>query len=273
MKDCVKRWENFQNADVETIMEKVEQEAASKAASTFASPELDIGIVIDESGSMNHSFDDMKSRWEAVIDNLVIFCLQMKRSEQLSQCVRITVMTFAADVEVICEHELVADLDMAALEKKLRARRPRGVTAMGKALLKMIEILDARKAKLKDLKLPYLMPMLSILSDGRPTNDTGVYSEQSMSQAYHEIDARLAADKITVLPVGIVGADADDAEFKVLSRLISKDIDGSVPLLKSAKDIKRYFRYIGQTAQAIEKGEDMRSFVQEYLGFRSERLA
>lgn len=254
------------------LHEDIEQRrATARAEETFLVPELPTALVLDFSGSMNNIYDvtnDVKSRRDVLIDNVILFCRRTKLSEQLAQSVHLTIIVFNTTIQTLIENEAVCDLDIDDLEQKLHSLRPTGVTALGKAIVETLNILSDRKQYLQQHCRPYLQPCVAVFTDGIPTNSNGYPSEQSMSQAYHAVDTWLSNDKLTVIPVGISSADADDSDFRVLSRLLSKDADHSIPVLRSAADIRRHFRFIGQTLQAIEKGVDVdvRSYPEQVLG-------
>lgn len=265
---------------LESIQQIERQIHSEKEEDTFAGKELDLLSLLDRSSSMNEkvSMPDgtLKSKWEVVLDNMRALIQRLMASEELRENVHLTVMVFSTGSEVICEHVRVADIDIDELMGKLVNVHPRGVTALGKSIVKAVEVLDARKAWLREHKRQYWQPILSVLTDGRPTNEEGYYSEQTMSQAYHLIDMRLEERKLTVLPVGI---GEDEGEFKTIARLLKKTCkageEEQIPLLRTAADIRRYFRYIGATVNAVAHGEnvDINAYTRSLLNYKPTRMS
>lgn len=263
---------NDRNGTIPDYLSEVRRTAAREAAmATYAPPEIPEVFLLDGSGSMNYFFDGIRSRWDVLVDNTLYAIRRVRQNEDLAHAVSITIVIFNSQEEVICENVLAADVDLEKLEQQLRAYRPHGVTAMGKAIVNALARIDARKRTLQEAKRDYYQGIMVITSDGIPTNSEGKYSMESMSQAICEVDKRIAENKLTVLPVGLGDADSKPEDFAVLARLVSKDAEGGIPVLMNAQDVRKYFRFIGQTVQAVSK--DMRDVARKTLGYTPGKLA
>lgn len=249
------------------VRKAADQEAV---LATYAAPEIPFLVLLDGSRSMTLRFDGCRSRWSALTDCQISLLTRMRASEELAQSVRVTVIIFNTEDEVICENVLLADLNIPDLEQTLRQYRPHGITALGKAIVNAVGRIEARKDELRKAKRDYYQGILVASTDGVATNEKGRYSVQSMSQAVHLCRELIEKDKLTVLPVGIASAGASAEDFSVLNSLIGKsaeDGEGS-PVFTNTQDLENYFRFIGHTLQALEEGEDVRDSVRRYLGYK-----
>lgn len=243
-------------------------EDALSMAQTYSDKALHIMLGLDASGSMTRVFDGIRSRWMALGEN-VIALIRRLQSDDLALVARLTIVVFNSTCETILEDRLAAEIDVEELEARLRSIRPKGVTLMGKAVCSMLDMLEQQKDRMRRSGASYYQPIMSIFTDGVPTNEEGVASVQSMSQAFHRIDTLVDADKLTVLPLAIAAKDEPVEHFKVLTRLTGKaETDGIAPVVTSAAEMRKAFRYLGQTAVAATKGGDVYAHAARMLGCR-----
>jgi len=88
-----------------------------------------------------------------------------------------------------------------------------GITPMGAAMLKALEIVEARKLHYRAQDLPYFRPWLMLITDGAATD-----SDHEWQQAVQQMQSAQEQKKVVLFPIGVV-----DADFDKLNQLVWKD--------------------------------------------------
>jgi len=84
-----------------------------------------------------------------------------------------------------------------------------GLTSMGAAITKALDVIDNRKQEYKSEGIEYYRPWIVVFSDGIPTD------EQVFESAVKRLNEMIARKGVTVFPIGI----GDGADMTTLSRL------------------------------------------------------
>lgn len=239
---------------------------------TYGEAEVPIVFLLDLSSSTRAAFDGSRSRWQVIVRDVMSTIRAMQRNEIQSMSSCITVAVFNGGFRVVCAHVPAYELNADQLEAELLACRPSGVTAMGPAILKTLELLHQRRDELKRQRRRYGQGCMVLFTDGQPTNENGEVDESTMTEAYAAVDALFKARKLTILPVGIMGENSSPEDFGVLKRLllcnpVLPGDKGPIPVFTDVEDIDKYFRFIDATIVKILNGEDCRYDAREFLGY------
>ncbi len=117
-----------------------------------------------------------------------------------------------------------------------------GLTAMGAAINKALDVIEVRKQEYKNEGIEYYRPWIVVLSDGSPTD------ESVFEDAVKRLNEATARKRVTVFPIG-VGADAD---MKTLSRLSMPQR----PALKLAGvDFSAFFEWLSSSMRAVTNSQ------------------
>ena len=239
---------------------------------TYGEAEVPILFLLDLSSSTRVAFDGSRSRWQVIVRDVMSTIRVIQRNEIQSMSSCNTVAVFNGGFRVVRAHVPAYELNADELEAELLACRPRGVTAMGPAILKTLELLHHRRDELKKQKRRSAQGCMVLFTDGQPTNEKGEVDESTMTEAYAAVDALFKAKKLTILPVGIMGENSRPEDFGVLRRLllcnpVLPGDKGPIPVFTDVEDIDKYFRFIDATIVKILNGEDCRFDAQEFLGY------
>jgi uncharacterized protein YegL len=99
-------------------------------------------------------------------DALKIFADELKADEDVSDSVQIAVLRMGDDDDV----ELLSDFVDAA-DFVAPAVRADGLTPMGKAIDRAMQMLEEQKQRYRQNSITYKRPWLFVMSDGEPTDD------------------------------------------------------------------------------------------------------
>lgn len=255
---------------------KIAGEISEMMDVTFTNEALPVYLLLDKSGSMNARLEgEDATRFDVLKQSVLKLVRELKGNENIAYTARITIGAFNDSIEVLCDNVLASDLDEAQLEKRLNGVRPTGVTLLGSSILQAVERVNAQKESLAQKGTGYYQPVVVVVSDGVVTNREGVFSAQSMSQAFHLCDGLIDQGKLTVLPLGVGSAEQD--QFILLDRLVKKQLDGGAktPVLRSAEDVRLHFQFLAQTISALPgAGDDaaQRRDAMEKLGYVPVRI-
>lgn len=145
-------------------------------------------LLLDCSGSMNGA------PIQELNNGLRTFQQQLSNDDLASKRVEVTVLTFDTDVRVINEFEVAENFE----PKELIAG---GLTSMGRAIERAINMLEQRKAVYKANGISYYRPWIFLLTDGEPTDDYF-----NAMNAVHEGEKK---KQFAFFAVGIQGANME----------------------------------------------------------------
>jgi uncharacterized protein YegL len=142
---------------------------------------------------------------QALNEGLVAFKDSCAEDDLASRRIEVAVLSFAGEPTIVTEFTQVRDFIPPRLSTKS------GGTAMAKAILAAIDLVDARKVVYRSNGLEYYRPMIFLITDGFPTDDAELISEAS--------DAiRDAGRQFTFFAVGV-----EDADLEFLTKLGHKE--------------------------------------------------
>ncbi len=156
---------------------------------------LPVCLVLDTSASMTGS--PIKELQEGVN----IFFQELLGDEVAKYSAEVAMVTFGGQVEMPVDFAAVTSQTVPSLKAG-------GMTPMGEAVEKALELLDTRKDEYKRAGVDYYQPWLVLMTDGSPTD--------SIARASQLVDQLSKDKKLAVFAIG-VGNDADMNELGKLS--------------------------------------------------------
>lgn len=203
------------------------------------------GVGIDLSGSMDAKMPDGKTRYMIAVQETMALLRNLNGNESMAENVHLYLFTFGNDqVNMIIDGVQLCDVNLEALEAHLLSLRCWGNTPMGRALEVMMNSLQEAKEKARKDNNEYAQPILTLISDGEPTDD--------MSEAKRRIAHAMEQEqqKLVFLPMGI-GNPGE--KFAVFRDLLADD-HFETPVVRNAQGLREHFRLLGKTVRIIEKG-------------------
>ena len=149
-------------------------------------------LLLDTSGSMNGA------PLQALNEGLQSFKTEIVKDGLASRRVEIAVVTFNNEIAV--EQDFVTADQFAP--PTLTAR---GMTHMGAAINKALDMVQARKAQYRANGVAYYRPWIFLITDGAPQGEP----EDLVTQAAQRIRADEAAKRVAFFSVGVENADMD----------------------------------------------------------------
>lgn len=156
---------------------------------------LPVCLVLDTSASMTGSpINELQ-------EGVNIFFQELLGDEVAKYSAEVAIVTFGGQVEMPVDFAAVTSQTVPFLKAG-------GMTPMGEAVEKALELLDTRKDEYKRAGVDYYQPWLVLMTDGSPTD--------SIAQASQLVDQLSKDKKLAVFAIG-VGNDADMNELGKLS--------------------------------------------------------
>jgi uncharacterized protein YegL len=149
-------------------------------------------LVIDVSGSMKGEPID------ALNEALQRFQAECANDDQASRRVEVALITFATDVRVVQDFVTVDKFVPPTLEAD-------GVTALGSAVLKALDIVEERKKVYRDAAISYFRPWMFLITDGAPYGEP----EDAFPEAVQKVRQAEQEKKLSFFAVGVQEADIE----------------------------------------------------------------
>lgn len=205
------------------------------------SPVLPCTLIIDASVSMRRHMDDGRSRFQHALEALRTEVEQMRKSAMLFDTVELCVLKCCGqEPETVLPPTMLCDVDVDDLLRRVGSVR--GSTPLGQSVLEALRLTDQRKAELAAAGAPYLQPLISVITDGEPTDTQDV-----MNKVYAEVNQRQEAKKLCLIACGI-GADSPHM-MSVLQQLCAK---GEPPLhVQTANEFLEHVRLLNKTVKTL----------------------
>lgn len=179
-------------------------------------------LLLDCSGSMNGK------PLQELNNGLKAFQQQLNSDDLASKRVEVTVIKFDTNVEVINEFETAEHFIPSELEAG-------GLTNMGRAIERAINMLEQRKAVYKANGISYYRPWIFLLTDGEPTDD---YT--NAMEAVHEGERK---KQFAFFAVGIQGANMD----------ILRQISVRQPLSLQGLNFTSLFQWLSNSMSSVSR--------------------
>lgn len=191
----------------------------------LSTPKLPICLCLDISSSM--SGEPIK----ALNEGVETFISTLSEIDIAKYAVEIAVVSFNCEVEVV--------LDFDAVENHLVPEfSASGLTSMGTAVEKSLDMLNERKEYYKQNGETFKQPWLVLLTDGYSTDETNI--------AVNRCKQLISDKKLVVMPMGI-GDSYDQELLKTFSNR------GFSINIKDSSSIKEAFAFLSQSAESASQ--------------------
>lgn len=211
-------------------------------APSRVSPVLPCYIIVDGSFSMTTRMDDNVSRFDHAKEVLETVIDKMAKSSMLYDMVELSVILCNGNKPtVVMQPTKLCDVNTERLLADLG--KPTGCTPIGQAVLEALRLADERKAALASSGAPYIQPLITLLTDGLPTD-----ALELMLQAEEEIKHRQQEKKLCFIACGI--ADDNPSMIPCLQQFCE---GGAAPLhIKEADNFIEYVRLLNKTVKTMQ---------------------
>jgi uncharacterized protein YegL len=186
-------------------------------------PRCPVVLLVDVSSSMSK-----EGRVEALNRGMQQFCEQVKEDELAALRVEVCLITFGSDVEVVHDFATISEFTPPRL-------RALGTTAMGAAIEKGLDLLEARKGAYKENGILYYRPWVFLITDGAPTDPW-----QEAAARVHEGEKH---KKFLFYAVGVSGSD-----FKTLTKISPPE---RTPLRLRGMQFAEMFQWLSASVKAV----------------------
>jgi len=187
-------------------------------------PRIPICLVLDTSGSMAGApINELQ-------EGVSIFYQALEEDEIAKLSAEIAVVTFGnGGVQVLN--------DFSSLERQSIPRlQAGGLTPMGEAIEKALDLLENRKNEYKAAGVDYYQPWMVVMTDGLPTDDVN----NAIIRTRELVDNR----KLVVFPIAI----GDNADKQVLQALSNKP-----PLKLKGLNFKDFFVWLSKSVSKVSQ--------------------
>lgn len=183
-----------------------------------------ICILLDTSGSMQGM--PIKELNEGV----KMFIDELKDDIQTLYSADLSILTFGGNVDTIKDFGPLEDYEISDLSAD-------GLTPMGEAVEKALDLLADRKNQYKDQMIEYYQPWLVLMTDGVPTDN--------YSLASTKIQTLVNSKKLVVFPVAI----GDEVDMNIL-KSFSPNKD---PLRLKGLKFKPFFQWLSASVSQLSQ--------------------
>jgi uncharacterized protein YegL len=185
---------------------------------------LPVCLVLDTSASMTGTpINELQ-------EGVNTFFTELLGDEVAKYSAEVAVVTFGGEVDMPVDFAAVTSQTVPSL-------RAGGMTPMGEAVEKALELLNTRKEEYKRAGVDYYQPWLVLMTDGAPTDD--------ISRASRLVDDLVQEKKLAVFAIGI-GKDADMNELTKLS-------GGRPPLKLKGLEFSKFFLWLSASVSRVSQ--------------------
>src|SRR5579862_4213417 len=149
-------------------------------------------LLLDTSGSMNGPALD------ALNQGLQSFKRDIVKDSLASRRVEVALVTFDSEVHVVQDFVTADQFDPPTLTA-------RGMTHMGAAIHKALDLIAARKAQYRANGVAYYRPWVFLITDGAPQGEP----DEVVEQAAQRVRGDEAAKRVAFFAVGVENADLE----------------------------------------------------------------
>lgn len=185
---------------------------------------LPVCLVLDTSASMTGApITELQ-------EGVSTFFAQLLADDVAKYSAEVAVVTFGGNVDMVVGFAAVTRQTVPSLTAG-------GMTPMGEAVEKALELLHTRKEEYKRAGVDYYQPWLVIMTDGAPTDN--------ISKASRLVDDLVREKKLAVFAIGI-GKDADMNELAKLS-------GGRPPLKLKGLEFGQFFLWLSASVARVSQ--------------------
>lgn len=185
---------------------------------------LPVCLVLDTSASMTGApITELQ-------EGVNTFFAQLLADDVAKYSAEVAVVTFGGNVDMAVDFAAVTRQTVPSLTAG-------GMTPMGEAVEKALELLQTRKDEYRRAGVDYYQPWLVIMTDGAPTD--------SISNAGRLVDELVRGKKLAVFAIGI-GKDADMNELAKLS-------GGRPPLKLKGLEFGQFFLWLSASVARVSQ--------------------
>lgn len=185
-------------------------------------------LLLDTSGSM------FGQPIKALNEGLVAFRDELANDQLARRRVEVAVVSFGGDVKVVQEFVTVDNFTPPTLLAM-------GLTPMGTAVQRALDLIEARKAEYKANGIAYYRPWVFLLTDGAPEGE----DQAAIGKAAERVKAEEASKKVAFFAVGVEGAD-----MNLLTTLAARP-----PLKLSGLKFVELFVWLSRSTQQVAKSK------------------
>jgi uncharacterized protein YegL len=147
-------------------------------------------LLLDTSGSMRGE------RIRALTDGLLAFRDELLKDSLARRRVEIAIIGFGGQVDVLQDFVTIEDFPLPILDAD-------GLTPMGTAIIKALDLVEARKTQYKAHGVAYYRPWIFMVTDGAPEGEP----PEAINQAAARLKADEAGKKVAFFAVAVEGAN------------------------------------------------------------------
>ena len=163
---------------------------------------------------------------------LDVFKTEVQKDIQASLSVEVAIIAFGRSVDVVQDFTTVDDFNPPPLQAD-------GLTPMGGAIEKALDLLDRRKASYRENGVQYYRPWIFLITDGAPTDQWQQAAEQ-LHQAEHD-------NKLLFFAVGVEGAD-----FETLKQIAPPQ---RPPVVLNGLDFSSLFVWLSSSMRRVSQNK------------------
>ena len=183
-------------------------------------------LLLDTSGSM--SGEPIK----ALNEGLQTFKDDITKNELAQKRVEVAVISFDSEVNVV-ENFVTAD------QFEVPVLTAQGLTRMGDAINKALDLLQERKSAYRDNGIPYYRPWVFMITDGSPQGEVPETIDKAKQRVKEEEDNR----RVAFFAVGVEGADLDS-----LRQIIVRE-----PVKLQGLNFREMFLWLSNSMQQVSQ--------------------
>jgi len=204
-------------------------------------------LLLDTSHSMNQQTKDedgnKRKKIDQLNDGLQLFKQEIDDDFKAERAVDVSLVTFGGDVSVEHEFSEIGDWQPPNLSAS-------GGTPLCEALVKGANHLRDYRNHLRDDNVPLKKALVWVLTDGRPTDDSGSLWDKAQTV----VEDGTEDGELLFYGVGI-GDGADTSKLYDLASAAPDESKVNVFQLESGM-FKEFFRIVSESAQAQSEGGD-----------------
>lgn len=183
-------------------------------------------LLLDTSGSM--SGEPIK----ALNEGLQTFKDDITKNDLAQKRVEVAVISFDSEVNVV-ENFVTAD------QFEVPVLTAQGLTRMGDAINKALDLLQERKSAYRDNGIPYYRPWVFMITDGSPQGEAPEAIDKAKQRVKEEEDNR----RVAFFAVGVEGADLDS-----LRQIIVRE-----PVKLQGLNFREMFLWLSNSMQQVSQ--------------------